>query len=301
MLRGTQAYFQTSVSTVGQAEILIMLYEGAIRFLTRAKEKIEAKDLGAKGILISKALDIINELDCSINMEVGGSLAKNLHQLYFVCSTRLLKANMRLDIEALDSVIRVLTRLKDTYVEIMNRPEAKAASAQIAAKRAMINNLPQRTVPLPQRQAKPMGDRVQMQSAYEHAAAEFSASTNSATTPINSATTPAAHPANLSAPVAPVVTPEIQATAQPHPVPQPVHANAAQSAPTAPLPNTAPPVAKPAMPQQVQQPVASQTVASQPEAQVKQETPPVKPAPVNPAGRRLAALARYGKIGKLVQ
>ena len=133
MLKGTQAYVQTTFSTVGQGEILVMLYDGAIKFLTQAKEKIREKDAGGKGVLISKALDIINELDASLSMDVGGALAKNLHQLYFVCSTRLLRANLRMDIGPIDSVLYILGNLRDAYAQVLNTPEARAASAQISS------------------------------------------------------------------------------------------------------------------------------------------------------------------------
>lgn len=156
MLKGTQAYMQTTFSTVGQGEILVMLYDGAIKFLTLAKEKIREKDAGGKGILISKALDIINELDGSLSMEAGGALAKNLHQLYFVCSTRLLRANLRMDTAPIDSVLDILANLRDAYAQVLNTPEAKAASAQISAKLPAAPIKAPRSVPLP-KQTAPTG------------------------------------------------------------------------------------------------------------------------------------------------
>lgn len=149
MLKGTQAYVQTKFSTVGQGEILILLYDGAIKFLRLAKEKIKENDPAAKGMLISRALDIVNELDSSINMEAGGSLSKNLHQLYFVCSTRLLKANLHMDAAGVDSVIDILTGLRNAYADILNKPEAKAASAKIASRLPANAATPNRAVPLP--------------------------------------------------------------------------------------------------------------------------------------------------------
>ena len=167
MLKGTQAYVQTTFSTVGQGEILVMLYDGAIKFLTQAKEKIREKDAGGKGVLISKALDIINELDASLSMDVGGALAKNLHQLYFVCSTRLLRANLRMDISVLD----ILGNLRDAYAQVLNTPEARAASAQISAKLPAAPIKAPRSVPLP-KQAAPTGmGHAHAQAAYAQGSA----------------------------------------------------------------------------------------------------------------------------------
>ncbi|MEG2140958.1 MAG: flagellar export chaperone FliS [Bilophila sp.] len=166
MLKGTQAYVQTQFTTVGQGDLLILLYDGALKFLARAKDKIEAKDYAAKGVLISKALDVIHELDSSLNMEAGGDLSKNLHQLYFLCSTRLLQANLRMDLERIDSVIGVLTGLRSAYAEILNRPEAVAAGSKIAARRLPNSGTVQKAVPLPTRIAPTGASKAMMHSAY---------------------------------------------------------------------------------------------------------------------------------------
>ena len=76
MQNAAHAYLQTQVGTTGRGEIIVMLYDGALRFLAQAREKMEARDMAGKGMLISRALDIINELDSSLNMEAGGELAR---------------------------------------------------------------------------------------------------------------------------------------------------------------------------------------------------------------------------------
>lgn len=129
------AYLQTQVGTTGQGEIVVMLFDGALRFLAQARDKMQAKDYAGKGQLISRALDIVNELDSSLNMEVGGELAKNLHQLYFLCTTRLLQANLKLDMDKLDSVVEILSGLRGAFAQVLATPEAQAACAQLGAKR----------------------------------------------------------------------------------------------------------------------------------------------------------------------
>lgn len=132
MQKSSQSYVQTQFATVGQGELLLMLYDGALRFLVQAKEKMQEKNYSAKGVLISRALDVINELDGSLNQQAGGDLSKNLHQLYFMCSTKLLQANLRMDVSLLDSVMEVLTGLRNAYAQIQGKPEAQAAAQQIA-------------------------------------------------------------------------------------------------------------------------------------------------------------------------
>jgi flagellar protein FliS len=142
MIKGAKAYFQTQVSTTTQGDLLIMLYDGAIKFLNQAKDKIEAKDYAQKGILISRAIDVIGELDGSLNGEKGGEVAKSLHQLYFYCNTRLLKANLEMDTSIVDEVIRILEGLRDAFRQIKDQapaitpPGAGAATTQSASRMA---------------------------------------------------------------------------------------------------------------------------------------------------------------------
>ncbi len=136
------AYKQSQAGTMGQGEVILMLFDGALRFLAQAREKIEAKDYAAKGVLISRAMDIVHELDSSLNMEAGGELAQNLHNLYFLCTTRLLQANMKLDLDKLDSVTGILNGLRSAFSQAMAAPEAQVACQQLDAKHAGQNGTP---------------------------------------------------------------------------------------------------------------------------------------------------------------
>ena len=122
-------YMETQVTTTSQGQVLIMLYDGAIKFLNQAKELIAVKDYAGKGKLISSAIDVINELASSLNAEKGGELAANLNQLYFYCNKRLFMANSRMDISAIDEVIKILSGIRSAYAQIIDTPEAVAAMA----------------------------------------------------------------------------------------------------------------------------------------------------------------------------
>ncbi len=115
MQTAARAYLKTQVNTTSQGDILILLYEGALKYLTQAKEKIAARDYAAKGILISRALDILTELQSSLNAQKGGELADNLQRLYFYCSRRLLVANLKMDTDIIDEVIRILGGLSEAF------------------------------------------------------------------------------------------------------------------------------------------------------------------------------------------
>ena len=134
MNRAANAYFQTKVNTTDQGQLLIMLYDGALRYLQQARDKMLANDYAGKGILISKVIDIVNELSASLNMEKGGDLAVNLNNLYLLCTARLLQANLKMSVESLDSVVNILTGLRGAYAQIIDNPEARRAAQDIAGR-----------------------------------------------------------------------------------------------------------------------------------------------------------------------
>jgi len=171
MQKGAQAYLSTHIATTDQGQLLLMLYDGALKFLAQAREKMLARDMAGKGMLISRAIDIVNELASSLNMEKGGTLADNLNNLYFLCTARLLQANAKLDVAQLDSVVSILTGLRSAYAQIIHTPEARAVAAQISASQNPHEaDMAQRNTPVINRNipAPPaaMG-RLQAQAAYQ--------------------------------------------------------------------------------------------------------------------------------------
>ncbi|TVQ97727.1 MAG: flagellar export chaperone FliS [Desulfovibrionales bacterium] len=121
MYNAARAYLQTQVTTTNPGDVVVLLYGGAINFLQQAKLKMQERDMEQKGLLISKALDILGELDGSLNTQKGGDLGENLHKLYFYCNTRLLMANLKLDPKLIDEVITILNGLKSAFEEIKNQ------------------------------------------------------------------------------------------------------------------------------------------------------------------------------------
>lgn len=125
MQSAARTYFQTQVTTTTQGDLLIMLFDGALKFLTLAREKILERDYAQKGILISKTLDILAELQATLNPQKGGEMADRLKRLYLYCSTRLLMANRKLDTEPLDETVRILTGLREAFAEANSRVTSK--------------------------------------------------------------------------------------------------------------------------------------------------------------------------------
>ena len=119
MANPARAYLATQVETTTQGELLIMLYEAAIKFLKRANIEIDNKDYAKKGIYISKAMAIIHELAESLNREKGGDITPKLLQLYMFCTSQLIKANIRLDKKMVSDVISIMEGLRSAYAQIV--------------------------------------------------------------------------------------------------------------------------------------------------------------------------------------
>ena len=126
MQSAVKNYIQTQVSTTTQGDLVIMLFDAALKFLHRAKEKMAEKNYAQKGILISKALDILSELQGSLNVNKGGELAERLQKLYFFCSARLLMANLKMDVAKIDEVVGILNGLREAFSEANSMVATKA-------------------------------------------------------------------------------------------------------------------------------------------------------------------------------
>lgn len=128
MANPARAYLATQVETTTQGELLIMLYEAAIKFLKRAKAEIDNKDYAKKGVYISKAMAIIHELSESLNKEKGGDITPKLGSLYQFCTSHLIKANIRMNKKMIDDVIKILEGIRSAYAEIVPIMDGKAAA-----------------------------------------------------------------------------------------------------------------------------------------------------------------------------
>lgn len=116
-----QKYKQTSVQSASREKILLMLYEGAIRFMKQAILAIDKKDIADRGMNIGRAFDIVNELNNTLNHEVGGEIAANLEQLYMFVSEQLTKANATGQKKPLEDGLKVLETLYSGWKEAIEK------------------------------------------------------------------------------------------------------------------------------------------------------------------------------------
>ncbi len=114
-------YITTQVGTADRLQLVVMLYEGAISFLSQAREKMANKDAAGKGLYIGKALDIIAELNASLNFHEGKDLAANLFHLYNFMTAHLTRANLNWDIQAVEEVRDILMQLREAWLEVCQK------------------------------------------------------------------------------------------------------------------------------------------------------------------------------------
>ncbi len=114
----TTAYQDTSVSTQSRGRLIVMLYDGAIKFLKLANKAIDEKNYEAKGKYINKTLDIINELNTVLNVEAGGEIAQNLRKLYVFMASHLHQASIKCDKQMINEVIALLEELNQGWKAI---------------------------------------------------------------------------------------------------------------------------------------------------------------------------------------
>ncbi len=117
MSYGLGAYKKTSIHTASKEQILLMLYQAAIKNCKKGMEAIEANDIPKKGEYIGKLQDIVIELNNSLDFEIGGEVAKELSSLYDYILFASTQANIKIDKEPLDGCLNVLKTLYHGWSE----------------------------------------------------------------------------------------------------------------------------------------------------------------------------------------
>lgn len=129
-MNGYGKYKKTAVESANKEKILLMLYEGAMKFIKQAMEAIDNKEIAKRGEYIGRAYDIIMELMSTLNHEIGGDMAKNLEQLYIYCLEELTRANLTGDKKNLENCLKVLNILYDGWskaIETVKKKESQSA------------------------------------------------------------------------------------------------------------------------------------------------------------------------------
>lgn len=134
-----QSYRQVATHTASPGQLVLMLFEGAIRFLEQAQAGFEIQDPAESNTRIhnnvTKAQEIIRELNYSLNLKEGGQLAVTLQGLYMYFERRLDESNRRKEPEGIKEVIERVTVLRDAWAAMLSQenPASSLAAGQLVA------------------------------------------------------------------------------------------------------------------------------------------------------------------------
>ncbi|MFM1847677.1 MAG: hypothetical protein RL417_1151 [Pseudomonadota bacterium] len=139
------AYQTVQVTTTDRGRLLLMMYEGAIKFLRQAKAGLEENDIAKFCRFLSKGQAIIAELMNTLDFEKGGSIARDLDRLYDFMLFYLTEANLHRDGKRVAKVIELLDTIYSAYKEIIEgekkavSPTEQAAEVTEAIRRVQIS------------------------------------------------------------------------------------------------------------------------------------------------------------------
>jgi len=117
-MKGIGVYQQTAIGTQSKGRLIVMLYDGAIKFMKLAIRELEAGNYAAKGQYISRAQDVINELNAVLDMDEGGEIARNLRRLYLFMNRRLNEANAKRDPQMIRDIVTLMEELNQSWKAI---------------------------------------------------------------------------------------------------------------------------------------------------------------------------------------
>lgn len=124
---------ETSVDIANPHRLILMLLDGVILTLGSASQAMKENRIAEKGKHLTTAIDIISSgLQASIDKKAGGELAERLDSLYNYMCTRLLYANLRNDLGAIQEVSTLLGEIKAGWEEIANDPAVASRNKSIA-------------------------------------------------------------------------------------------------------------------------------------------------------------------------
>jgi flagellar protein FliS len=112
------AYKQQSILTATPGQLVVMLYDGCLRFLYQAAHALRDGDVGESNVRLSRAEAIIEELHATLDLEQGGVVASRLQGIYTFCSKHLVEARMARDPEMVDKVSELLSELREAWAQI---------------------------------------------------------------------------------------------------------------------------------------------------------------------------------------
>lgn len=113
-----ELYQRTQIDTASPVKLIVMLYDGAIRFLKQAQVAMQAGDREKQNNLLLRSQRILSELMSALNLEEGGDIAVNLLALYQFMQEQLVLANLEDDQARVQKVCEMLQSLREAWIQV---------------------------------------------------------------------------------------------------------------------------------------------------------------------------------------
>ena len=130
MYNRPNAYQEVAVQTSSPTKLVVMLYEGAIRFLRQSIAAIEAKDFERKRQSIDRGMAVIQHLQSTLDKR-GGEMSVELDRLYTYITSRVLEGSGKLEIAPLEEAVKLLTTLLSGWQQIANKEQEQTVSGAL--------------------------------------------------------------------------------------------------------------------------------------------------------------------------
>ena len=117
MTAGYQAYHHNAVATAAPEQLVVMLFDGALRFSRRAVTAFEAGQLPQATQAIGRVTSIVNELNATLDTEAGGEIARNLRSIYGFVNRHLVEAIQLADPDRVRQAATLLAELREAFAE----------------------------------------------------------------------------------------------------------------------------------------------------------------------------------------
>ena len=118
------SYQERALAGATGVELVVALYDGAIRFLYRAMQCVDAEDVHGRRIAVKKVVDILTYLQARLRPDVGGSVAASLSDFYAAMFTLTLEASHFESTEQFREVISCIRNVRDAWIIVARDPEA---------------------------------------------------------------------------------------------------------------------------------------------------------------------------------
>jgi flagellar secretion chaperone FliS len=124
-----QVGIETRVNGADPHQLVLMLFDGFLEAVAQGRGAMRARQAAAKGAALSRAVRIIEEgLRAGLDLRAGGTLARDLDELYAYLAMQLTLANLRDDETRLDECQRLVTPLREAWLAIAPAPAGAAAA-----------------------------------------------------------------------------------------------------------------------------------------------------------------------------